>query len=74
MAEKSESIRCSGCGEVLKAGDEVVRIEVGTLKKRSFKAKKVWGLLHKSPCFNRAIDSPDAVMDEVRRLTESVSG
>lgn len=74
MAEKTESMRCSGCGETLKAGDDVVRIAVGTIKKNEFKEKSQWGILHQSPCFNRAIDSPDAVMDEVRRLSESVGG
>ena len=74
MAEKSETIRCSGCGESLKSSDEVVRIASGVLRKGVFKEKKELYVLHKSPCFNLTFNSPDTTMDEVRRLDESVSG
>ena len=75
MAEKTEALRCNGCGEEFEAGDEVARIAVGVIQKKGdFKEKKEWGILHVSPCFNTSIASPDAVMDEVRRQSESVGG
>jgi hypothetical protein len=74
MAEKTEVPRCNGCGAPLEPGDEVVRIAVGTIQKKGFKEKREWGTLHVSPCFNISIASPDAVMDEVRRQSESVGG
>jgi DNA-directed RNA polymerase subunit N (RpoN/RPB10) len=60
-------IRCIGCGKVIADGEETVRIEIGTTTKGKFKPVKEWGLLHRSPCFNRSIDSPEAVLDEIRR-------
>lgn len=69
----ADEIRCNagGCGLVFKPGDDQIRIASGTFTKGRFKEKKEWGLMHRS-CFNRSIDSPDATMEEVRRLTEEV--
>jgi hypothetical protein len=63
--------RCSGCGKTLEAGEDLVRIVVGSRSSggRSFKEKNEWGQLHRS-CFNRSIDSPEAVRDEIRRMQE----
>jgi hypothetical protein len=63
-------IRCSGCGKPLdlegKTAQKVVRIMNGKLKNGLYVEGKEWGVLHEA-CFNRSIDSPDAVLDEVRR-------
>lgn len=67
----NDSIRCSGCGKPLdltegKTAQKVVRITNGKLKNGVYVEGKEWGVLHEA-CFNRSIDSPDAVLDEVRR-------
>lgn len=76
MTKKSESsARCSGCGKELKATDDIVRIAAGSLNKKGvFKEKAELYILHRSPCFNLTFNSPDTIMDEVRRLDESVGG
>lgn len=63
--------RCTGCGEVFKDGDESISITEGKIRKGVHKQSGVWGVLHRS-CFNRTIDSPNATMEEVRRLSEGV--
>jgi hypothetical protein len=71
MADETRCV-AGGCGRVFEPGDELIRVAAGTFRnKGGFKEKKEWGLMHRS-CFNRAIDSPDATMEEVRRLSEEV--
>ena len=76
----NDTNRCSGCGKPLDqgpdgkpaTGQKVVRIAVGKRKSGEFVETKEWGELHEA-CFNRAIDSPDAVLDEVRRQARAAS-
>ena len=64
--------RCAGCGNQLEVGDDVVRIAHGIRGKGvPFRERGQWGVLHRS-CFNRSIDSPAAVRDEILRASEAV--
>ena len=76
MAKKSEITRCSGCGKEVQAGaKDIIRIAAGDLtQKGAFKEKEQLYVLHRSPCFNLTFNSPDTIMDEVRRADESVGG
>lgn len=67
----AEDLRCAGCGEVFKDGEESICITEGKIKKHVHKQGRVWGVLHR-PCFNRAMDSPATTMEEVRRLSDGV--
>jgi len=69
----ADSIMCVGCNEPIEDGEEAKRVTDVMVRKGICKEKKEWGVLHVS-CFNRAIDSPDATMDEIRREVEGVSG
>lgn len=59
-------IRCSGCGKPILDGEETKRIADGKIKAGSFEEKKQWGVLHRS-CFNRSVDSPTTVLDELKK-------
>lgn len=63
----AEEQRCAGCGKILETGAESARVAMGLLAASGFREKEEWGVLHRS-CFNRAIGSPDAVLEEIRRL------
>ncbi len=74
MSQSDNPTRCAGCGKSIEVGPDgkvstngpkVMRIAVGRFK-TDFTEAKEWGYLHES-CFNRSIDSPDAVMEEVRK-------
>lgn len=73
MADNTnDDTRCEagGCGRVLEDNDETIVILAGVWKKKNgFKEKRRWAILHRS-CFNLSISSPDATMEEIRRLTE----
>ncbi len=71
MAGKKEC-RCAGCGRKFEAGEKVHRIATGTFTEDGFSEKKEWGLLH-DDCFNRAVESPRAVLDEVKRLASETT-
>lgn len=64
----NKEARCAGCGKVV-VGPGNVRISIGIVggkdSKDAFLEREVWGILHKS-CFNRAIDSPEAVIEEIQ--------
>lgn len=62
-------LRCAGCGKTIERGDDVTRVAEGALTTAGFREKKEWGVLHRS-CFNRAIGSPDAVLEELRMIRE----
>jgi len=64
-----EELRCAGCGKPIERGADVARVAEGTLSTNGFREKKEWGILHRS-CFNRAIGSPDAVLEELRQIRE----
>jgi hypothetical protein len=66
-----EDLRCDGCGKVVDTGSDVARVAMGTYTvTNGFREKKQWGILHRS-CFNRAIGSPDAVLEEIRAIRRS---
>ena len=56
-------VRCAGCDQPIADKDEQYFIQRGTAKRR-----KVWGTFHIS-CFNRAMDSPECAMEEIRRTS-----
>jgi hypothetical protein len=64
-----EELRCSGCGKIIEKGDECARVAMGSIAASGFREKKEWGILHRS-CFNRAIGSPEAVLEELREIRE----
>jgi len=67
MSKPEKTQRCGGCGKPILEGDAVARIALGKMVDGEFTEKKEYVLLHQSPCFNRAVDSPMAVLDEVKR-------
>jgi len=67
--------RCAGCGSPITPGDPSVEIKTGNYQKAGPKPlteSARWGLMHKS-CFNRSIDSPEAALEEIRRMAEEVN-
>lgn len=58
--------RCAVCGDVIRASDKVYRISKGSLKQDGWTEKGQWGYIHR-PCFALATQSPDALMDELKR-------
>jgi hypothetical protein len=59
--------RCAGCGKPLEAGHEVASISTGKLTRNiTLTNEHVWGRMHKA-CFDRAMPSPNAVLEEMRR-------
>lgn len=66
------SVRCAGCGEVIQPGERTVEISTGAYQgpgPKLLTESERWGVMHKS-CFNRSIDSPEAALEEIRRLSE----
>jgi hypothetical protein len=63
--DDTDEIRCAGCGKIIEIGDDATRIVQGKVTQKEFREKKLWGVMHPS-CFNRAIDSPEAVLEEIR--------
>lgn len=61
----AEELRCAGCGKILEPGADCTRVATGLLAPSGFREKEEWGILHRS-CFNRAIGSPEAVLEEIR--------
>lgn len=62
--------RCVGCGKPLAAGDEVASISTGKLTRNTTLANPhVWGRMHQT-CFDRAMPSPGAVLEEMHRQAD----
>jgi hypothetical protein len=59
---------CIGCGKKMEAGTKVVEVSTGVLEGRGIKQKARWGTLHEN-CFHRTIDSPEATLEAVKRLS-----
>lgn len=69
MGKKLDETRCAVCGVAIEGDEVVYRIALGTLglkKPTRWTEKNVWGHAHK-PCFAQAVESPDAVIAEMRR-------
>ena len=63
-------VRCAVCGKLIKSGEAVVEMKAGKLRKEEVVAHKEWGVAHKA-CFNRAMPSPKAALEEIRRLAKA---
>lgn len=63
-------VRCAICGKLVKDGDPIMQVAVGRLVDGEPETKKTWGVAHRS-CFNRALPSPRAALDEIRRMVKS---
>lgn len=63
--------RCIGCGKPVESGKTFL-ILVGTSHDGEFSESDEHGRLHYE-CFNRAVESPRSVLEEVRRLAEGKS-
>lgn len=63
-------VRCAVCGKLIESGDAVVSMRTGKLRDDQVVALKDWGVAHKS-CFNRAMPSPKAALEEIRRLAKA---
>jgi len=66
----SEGIRCVVCGKILESDAAIVQVTTGKLSDGNPVLSKIWGHAHRS-CFNRALPSPKAAIDEIRRLVKS---
>jgi hypothetical protein len=59
--------RCVVCGKAVEPKKPAFRIARGEINTRNnWKEEAEWGLAHRS-CFVSAVDSPNAVMNELRR-------
>lgn len=65
-----DQIRCIGCGKPVEPGQAACQILFGRMGEGEFEEERPYGILHR-PCFNRTIESPDSVMDEIRRLSRN---
>lgn len=63
-------VRCAICGKLIEIGEVVVEMKEGKLRKEEVVAQKDWGVAHKA-CFNRAMPSPKAALEEIRRLSKA---
>lgn len=65
-----DPIRCAVCGKLIASGDPVMQMSTGKLQDAKVVAMKDWGMAHKS-CFNRAMPSQQAALEEIRRLAKA---
>jgi hypothetical protein len=72
MSKQTEKDRCAGCGKKIKEGDKIYRIANGRAAEEGFDEVREWGYLH-DDCFLRAVESPKAVLDELRRLAQPMT-
>jgi hypothetical protein len=56
-------VKCAGCDQPIKIREETYTVERGAGKRQ-----KLWGKFH-IPCFNQAFDSPECMMEEIRRTS-----
>lgn len=64
MTTRDKSTRCAVCGKTITESEIVYSIVKGRLTQKA----KLWGAVHQ-PCFATAVDSPDAVLAELKRQT-----
>jgi hypothetical protein len=58
--------RCAGCGKLIDAGSDLVRIELGRqAEDQSFESKKEWGRMHRD-CFKRSVASPELALEQIK--------
>jgi len=68
MANNKNNTQCEGCGQPLVEEENTIVIQAGVWKRNGFEKEGTWAVLHR-PCFNRSILSPDATLEELRRIT-----
>lgn len=72
MTDNTEKpVRCAICGKLIDSGEVVAQVSIGKLRKEQVVSSKDWGIAHRS-CFNRAMPSPKAALEEIRRLAKTV--
>ena len=60
------AVKCAGCDKPITEGEDSIFVDEGTLRSGgNLKGRKKWGRFHRS-CFNRSIDSPDAIWEEIQ--------
>ena len=62
-------VRCAVCGKLIESGEAVIEMKSGKLRKEEVVSQKDWGVTHKA-CFNRAMPSPKAALEEIKRLAK----
>ena len=69
---KSEEklVRCAICGKLIHSGETVAQVNIGKLQELRVVSAKGWGVVHRD-CFNRAMPSPKAALEEIQRLAKS---
>jgi hypothetical protein len=69
MSASNEPHRCARCGKEIEPEQKVARIAFGFSEtKKRFSEKSEWGYLHVDGCFNRVIESPKSVLDELKKI------
>jgi len=63
-------VRCIGCGKLVEVGHAACQILTGKVQVDGFDADSIHGTLHRK-CFDRTVESPDSVMDEIRRTAKA---
>lgn len=63
--QDKQETRCGSCGRVLPDGERTARIAFGVMKSGKFVEEQEYALLHRNPCFVRAIDCPAAALAEL---------
>lgn len=66
---EDKPVRCAICGKLVDSGEAVAQVRIGKLRKEQVVSLKDWGVAHRS-CFNRAMPSPKAALEEIRRLAK----
>jgi hypothetical protein len=67
-----EAVRCAICGKVVEYGEQVMQVNSGRLTEGARDIKKTWGITHRS-CFNKALPSPKAAIDEIKKLVKQAA-
>ena len=63
------SVRCAGCGKIIEEDAPTATVTFGRRTETPKNPAKQWGEFHRA-CFEKAIDSPSAVLAEMRRLAK----
>jgi hypothetical protein len=67
---KDTQVRCIGCGMPVVSSQQAAQLLVGRMDEdNEFGTERVFGTLHRS-CFDRTIESPKSVLEEIKRLSK----
>lgn len=66
------SARCRKCGELIENEADAANVSTGKYSTgaQPLTESTQWGVFHKS-CFNKAIGTPESIMDELRRQNKT---